>query len=154
MNPDRRTLEFQSLDEVMPEVERLMRGHRTVGAWPLSEICKHLAGTIRLAVDAPATTQHDPSLRFPQEKIDEVFNTGRLPQDLPRPTTTTSMLPPLSENEAAELLRSAIAYYQASPGPVVGHRFLGPLSKEQWNRLQLIHCAHHLSFAIPTAEAT
>ena len=45
--------------------------------------------------------------------------------------------------------RQAIAHYKASPGPVIQHLFFGPLSKAEWDRLQLIHCAHHLSFAIP-----
>ena len=46
-------------------------------------------------------------------------------------------------------LRAAIAHYRASPGPVIPHRIFGPLTKDEWDRLQLIHLAHHLSFAVP-----
>ncbi|HEX8199518.1 MAG TPA: DUF1569 domain-containing protein, partial [Isosphaeraceae bacterium] len=55
----------------------------------------------------------------------------------------------LGEREEAEGLRAAIAYYRASPGPVIPHRIFGPLTRDEWDRLQLIHLAHHLSFAVP-----
>lgn len=151
MTPERRTLQYDSLDDVMPDVERLLRGHTTVGRWSLAEICLHLSKTIRLAVDMPASTQHDLALKFPQEKIDEVFETGLLPVGLPRPAAVAEP-EVIGEREAAVRLREAIAYYSASTGPVAGHRYLGPLTKDQWDRLQRIHCAHHLSFAVPTAD--
>jgi Protein of unknown function (DUF1569) len=55
----------------------------------------------------------------------------------------------LGEREEAEGLRQAIAYYQASSGPVIPHRRFGPLTRAEWDRFQLIHVAHHRSFAIP-----
>jgi len=58
---------------------------------------------------------------------------------------------PLGEGEEAEGLRQTIAFYRASPGPVIPHRFFGPLTKAEWDQLGLIHLAHHLSFAVPTA---
>lgn len=148
MNPGRRTLRFASLDDVMPEVERLLRGHTTVGTWSLAQICRHLASAMRRVVDLPASTPHDPSLWVPEEQKREVFKTGRLPEGLPGPP---EIMPPeaLDDREEAEGLRSAIAHYRASPGPVIPHRFFGPLTKEEWDQLQRIHFAHHLSFAIP-----
>ena len=60
-------------------------------------------------------------------------------------------MPPadLDEREEAENLRQAIAHFRASPGPVIPHRIFGPLTRDEWHRLQLIHLAHHLSFAVP-----
>ena len=43
---ERRALSFTSLAEVMPEVDRLFQGHRTVGNWSLGQICNHLAGAL------------------------------------------------------------------------------------------------------------
>ena len=43
MRVARRSLTFASLDEVMPDVDRLLRGHTTVGNWSLGQICGHLA---------------------------------------------------------------------------------------------------------------
>ena len=56
----------------------------------------------------------------------------------------------LGDREEARGLRDAIAHYRASAtGPLAPHRVFGPLTKAEWDRLQCIHCAHHLSFAIP-----
>jgi hypothetical protein len=49
----RRDLSFASLEEVMPEVERLLEGHVAAGRWSLAQICNHLTTGIRLTLDAP-----------------------------------------------------------------------------------------------------
>ena len=150
MNPGRRTLRYASLDEVMPDVERLLQGHTTVGHWSLAQICRHLATVIRRVVDLPASTPHDPSQWVPEERKREVLETGVLPVGLPGPP---EIMPPegLGAREEAERLRAAIAHYRASPGPAIPHRIFGPLTRDEWDRLQLIHLAHHLSFAVPKA---
>jgi uncharacterized protein DUF1569 len=148
MTTQRRTLQFASLDEVMPEVDRLRQGHTTVGTWSLAQICRHLATVLRRVVDLPASTPHDPSQELGEERKREVLETGRIPEGLPAPQVV-SPEGQLDEDVEAENLRQAIAYFQASPGPVAPHRFFGPLTRDEWHRLQCVHCAHHLSFAIP-----
>ena len=44
--PERRPLTFASLNEVMPDVDRLLNGHTTVGKWSLGQICNHLSGAV------------------------------------------------------------------------------------------------------------
>jgi hypothetical protein len=148
MTPGRRTLRYENLDQIMPDVERLLECHTTVGNWSLAQICRHLASAMRRVVDLPATTPYDPSHRVSDEIKHRVFETGILPEDLPGPP---EIMPSdtLGEREEAEGLRAAIAYYKASTGPVIPHRFFGPLTKAEWDRLQLVHFAHHLSFAVP-----
>ena len=51
MNPARRPLTFTSLEQVMPDVDRLLEGHKTVGAWTLGQICGHLTGAFTSTVD-------------------------------------------------------------------------------------------------------
>jgi Protein of unknown function (DUF1569) len=148
MTPGRRTLRYQSFDEVMPDVERLLAGHTTVGNWSLAQICCHLATVARRVVDLPASTPQDPSLWVGEEQKRKVLETGLLPESMPAPPQIVPT-ETLGEREEAEGLRQAIAYYRASSGPVIPHRIFGPLSKEEWDGLQLIHLAHHLSFAIP-----
>jgi hypothetical protein len=151
MTPGRRTLRYQSLDEVMPDVQRLIDGHTTVGNWSLAQICRHLATVMRRVVDLPASTPSDPSQWVGLEQKRQVFETGMIPEGLPGPP---EVLPSetLTEREEAEELGKAIAYYQASPGPVIPHRVFGPLGRQEWDRLQLIHFSHHLSFAIPVVR--
>lgn len=151
MNPERRTLRFGSFDEIMPDVERLLEGHTTVGNWSLAQICCHLATVMRRVVDLPASTPSDPSKWVGEEKKREVLESGLLPEGLPG-TLETMPAETLSEREEAEGLRQAISHYKASPGPVIPHRLFGPLTKAEWDKLQLIHVAHHLSFAVPAGR--
>lgn len=151
MTEGRRTLSFGSLDEIMPDVERLLEGHTTVGNWSLAQICRHLSTAIRRVIDLPASRPLDPALLAGEGVKEQALATGLLKEGLPAPA---AIMPTevLGEREEAEGLRQAIAYYQASPtGPVTPHIIFGPLTKEEWYRLQCIHCAHHLSFAIPKA---
>ena len=148
MNPGRRTLSYRSLDEAMLDVERLREGHTTVGHWSLAQICRHLSTVMRRVVDLPASTPHDPSQWVAEGEKRRVLESGVLPEGLPGPP---EIMPneTLTEHEEAEGLRAAIAHYRASPGPAIPHRIFGRLTRAEWDRLQLIHLAHHLSFAIP-----
>jgi hypothetical protein len=150
MTPGRRELRFDSFDEVMPDVERLLEGHTTVGGWSLGQICRHLSTVARRVVDMPASTPADPSQWVGEGRKRQVFETGRLPEGLPGPP---EIMPPegLDGRVEAEGLRLALAHFLASPGPAIPHRLFGPLSREEWHRVQLIHLAHHLSFAVPKA---
>ena len=84
MTSGRRTLRFNSLDEVMPDVERLLEGHSTVGNWSLAQICRHVSTVMRRVVDLPASTPVDPSQWAPEERKREVFESGMIPEGLPR----------------------------------------------------------------------
>jgi len=148
MTPGRRTLRFESIDEIMPEVDRLARGCSTVGAWSLAQICGHLATVIEASLAAPATANADTSLRFSPEKRAAVFESRSIPEGLPMPPAVAAYEAGGLEAEAARL-RNAIAAIEASPGPAAPHRFFGPLAKDEFKNLQCVHCAHHLSFAIP-----
>jgi hypothetical protein len=148
----RRTLHFNNLDEVMPDVERLLKGHSTVGNWTLAQICRHVATVMRRVVDLPASTPSDPSQWVSEAEKREVLESGLIQEGLPSPPV---LLPAegLDEREEAEGLRMAIAHYKSSSGPVIPHRIFGPLTKGEWDRLQCIHCAHHLSFARPAEKS-
>lgn len=50
--PERRTLNFDGLDGVMAEVDRLLVGHEAVGRWTLGQILYHLAVGVRLSMEA------------------------------------------------------------------------------------------------------
>ncbi|MEJ7640088.1 MAG: DUF1569 domain-containing protein [Singulisphaera sp.] len=151
MTPGRRPLRYESFDAIMPDVERLLEGHTTVGHWSLAQICRHVATVMRRVVDLPASTPHDATQEVGEERKRQVFESGMIPEGIPAPP---AVLPAgsLDEREEAEGLRRVIAHYKASPGPVVPHRLFGPLTGEEWDRIQCIHCAHHLSFAVPAAD--
>ena len=149
MTPGRRTLRFDNLDEIMPEVDRLVGRSEHLGTWSLAQTCRHLAAVLRRVADLPASTPIDKSLWIGEEEKRKVFETGRIPEGLPAPHEVVPADESLDERAEAEELRQAIDHYKASPGPAVPHRFFGPLTRDEWNRLQCIHCAHHLSFIVP-----
>ena len=151
MNSDRRPLQFASIAEIMPDVDRLLAGHRTVGLWSLGQICEHLATVTNWFLDRPADSpQPDPAqLKGAPEKR-EVFETGQLPEGMPLP----AMLAPPDAVDAAEGARRlgrVLARFQESPPPQAPHRLFGSLSKAEWDRVVCIHSAHHLSFVHPGA---
>jgi hypothetical protein len=132
----------------MPDVEWLLEGHTTVGNWSLAQICRHLAIVLRRVVDLPASTPHDPSQWVPEAEKRQVLDSGIVPEGIQGPPEVMPTVT-LAERDEAEGLRQAIAYYKASPGPVIPHRRFGPMTRPEWDQVQLIHMAHHLSFAVP-----
>ncbi|WZO98633.1 DUF1569 domain-containing protein [Isosphaeraceae bacterium EP7] len=148
MTAGRRSLQFQTLDDVMADAERLLAGHETVGQWSLAQIFLHLSTVMRKVVDLPASTPVDPAALLDAETKRRVLEDGILPEGLPKPPAfePTDAGNPRDE---AEGLRAAIAHYKSKGGPVAPHRLFGPLSKAEWERLQCVHCAHHMSFAVP-----
>src|ERR1700761_5096675 len=98
MNPGRRALRFGGFDEVMPDVERLLRGHATVGSWSLAGICRHLATAPRRVVDPPGSTPSAPSQWVGEDRKREVFASGLIPEAMPGPP---EIMPtgPLDERE-------------------------------------------------------
>jgi Protein of unknown function (DUF1569) len=148
MTQGRRTLRYESLDEIMPDVERLLAGHSTLGNWSVAQICRHLATAMRRVVDLPASTPHDTSRWVGDEGKRQFFESGMYAEGMP----TSPVLQPaegLGDREEAEGLRQAIAHYKASPGPVIPHALFGFLTREEWDRFHCIHAAHHFSFVVP-----
>lgn len=148
MTPGRRTIRFDDLDRIMPDVERLLEGYRTLGNWSVGQMCRHLASIMRASVDLPASTQFDPSMRLDDERRRAALEFGTIPEGIP---TGPPFEPPagVEDREEAESFRAAIAYYRASPGPAIAHPLIGPLGRPDWDRMHCHHAAHHLSFAVP-----
>jgi hypothetical protein len=152
--PDRRPLTFDRLDDVPAEVDRLLLGHRTVGGWTLAQICTHLASALRLTAEVPPGRQPVP---IPPEASREqqinrrlLFRSGRFPEGVEMPTPAIHPGPPDADPRAsASALRKAVFQFLVAPGPFPPHPMLGAMDREQWLQFHRLHCAHHLSFALP-----
>jgi hypothetical protein len=145
--PQRRQLSFKSLDDVMPEVERLLKGHAVAGQWSLAQICNHLATTIRVtarpAAEVGQATPEQAAMRT------GFFAGGRFPEGRQSPAPFVPR-PDLNAAEEAESLVSAIERFHSASGPFPAHPFIGPLSRDEWLRFHTMHAEHHLGFAVPT----
>lgn len=144
--PMRRTLSFASLDEVMPEVNRLLAGHVTVGAWSLGQVLDHLAFAFDRVAKGPAASE--PPTPEQQELHHRFFAHDRFPDGVELPSAFGPP-PDADPIAAAESLRTAMAAFAARTAPFPAHPRLGPLTGEEWVKLHRMHCAHHLGFAVP-----
>jgi len=147
---DRRDLRFERIDDVMPDVERLLDGSQTCGVWTLGQILSHLATAIRLTLrpEPPDRARDSDPARLRMEAVRRrrFFQSGRFPEgvEVPHPA-----LRPPSDSEAgveAHSLRLAIEQLTRAEGPFPAHPLLGTLSRQEWIDFHRIHCAHHLSF--------
>jgi hypothetical protein len=151
---NRRELKFASLEDVMPEVERLLRGHKTVGNWSLGQICNHLAIPLRLPVhgyDGPMPPWLVRKVLAPVI-LRRILQTEKMREGASAPDALQPK-PGVDARQEADALRLAIAELLAYHGPVHPHPFFGKMSHDEWVRLSRIHCAHHLSFALPIEAA-
>ena len=146
----RRTLAFSSLDQVMPDVDRLMMaGYTKVGNWQLGQACNHLAKGVVGAIDgvdfkAPWLIRMVLAPIF----LRQILKSGKMREQIKVPESILPK-PGLDDRAEIEALRAALQLYAAHTGPLPDHPFFGRLTREQMDRFQTIHCAHHLSFLLP-----
>jgi hypothetical protein len=148
-SPGRRRLAFASLGQVIPDVERLLTGHAAVGRWTLAQICNHLATTIGMSMDgvprkAPWLVRRTAGVLFRRL----LLSRGRMPEGVVVPDVFLPAAEPDAAREA-DALRAAIGRLSSFTGPFDEHPLLGRMTTGQWERFHCIHCAHHLSFAVP-----
>jgi hypothetical protein len=145
----RRKLRYATINDVMPDVALLLQGHHTVGNWSLGQICNHLSSAFDGSLDG---FPHGPPW-FVQYTIGPliyrlVLRSEWMPRGrgLPERFAPRPGLDALAETER---LRRAIARFESHQGPVKNHPLTWKSTKDEWREFHRIHCAHHLSFAIP-----
>jgi hypothetical protein len=151
MKSARRLVTFASLDEVMPEVQRLLRGHTTVGNWSLGQICSHLAQGFHFTIDGfPPETRLPWLVRqtFGRFILWLILRRGRFVNGMRMPRKWEPV-PGVDARAEAESLRAALQRFTAYRGPLANHPLQGPVSRDVWERFHCIHCSHHLCFAVP-----
>lgn len=151
--PGRRDLQFQGLDQVMADVDRLLVGHDTVGRWSLGLACNHLTKAVVGSVDgygfkAPWLIR---KLVTPLAWR-RILGSGRMPEGVKVPGSHLAESS-LDARAEAEALRAALRGFASHTGAMADHPFFGPLSKDDYEKFHRIHCAHHLSFARPLTTA-
>jgi len=157
-DPAPRDLTFANMTEVRRDVETLRRrGYTKAGNWNLAQVCKHLGQWISFPVtgypkNGPVMTFIIFMLRNTLGKRSgrEILRTGKFPS---RWRTLKITLPPPDTDEATSIreLEEAIVRWEQHHGEYIPSPLFGRLTREEWLRMQLIHCAHHLSHLVPNA---
>jgi hypothetical protein len=146
----RRNLTFNSLDEVLVDVEQLAASPtvHTLGNWSFERLLAHLAMTFRGSIDgfhskAPLLIRL--ILPFFKKRV------------ISRPLSPGIRLPESAQSDAfptVESLQTALddfrhAIHRAKTERMEKtHPGFGRMTHEEWMQLHLRHCAMHLSFVV------
>lgn len=153
----RRTLRFDSIDQIEAEVERLASAPtiRGLGNWSPGQVFKHIALTMDIAVVGAKPVMPAIMIAVLSWLFKRKFLTSPMKAGFQLPKKAVHLLPPdpTETQDGLRVLRESIAKfknlkeYQPSP-------FLGRLTGEEWVQLQCRHAELHLSFLIPeTAQS-
>ena len=144
----RQELRFNSEDDVVADVNRLRRGYVRAGAWSLPQICCHLDKSMQYRMRPGPFEPTTPEQAARRDQLQQILSTGRLPDGQTAPDT---MMPPADCGEdAIDAFLARLEQFRNFPGPIAPHRLFGHLSDADARKLNLFHCAHHLSYLTPT----
>lgn len=154
--PSRRILRFNSLDEVVTDVENLRaRGYEKAGNWNLAQAAGHLANWLGYPVNGfPKPGCVVGSIlglmraTVGKKLLRQILKSGSM---RPGGQTMPESVPPATEDEAGAVakLKEAVRRFKEHPGEYHPSPLFGQLTRDEALELQLVHCAHHLSFLIP-----
>jgi hypothetical protein len=150
----RRELDFKSVNDIMPEVDRLLKGYEKAGQWSLGQMCNHLTKSVVYSVEggdisvpwfvrtfiAPLAKRH-------------ILKTRRMPSGI-KGAPEAEPKSGLDDRAEAEALRAALAHYAMVTEPLFAHPVFGKLPRKDWDSFHCIHAAHHLGFALPLGDGT
>ena len=156
----RRPLRFESIDQMMAEVDRLVEAERggrlrRVGNWTLGQTLGHLAcwaeyGFTGTPLKPPFFIRWIMRLRK-RSFLHEPMQCG---VKIPGVEGGTLATAPMPVDEALGRLRCAMQRLK-SESPTLPNVIFGPLKHEEWIALNLRHAELHLGFLVPeTAQAT
>lgn len=145
----RRKLRFQSLDDVLADVDRLaMAPVRPLGNWSLGQVCQHLAETMNRSIDG-FEFQASLPIRIVARLAKRWILTRGFGPGFRLPRQAVGMLPAPTDTQAGvRALRASVTRLlqetRRARSPV-----FGPMTVEEWTQLHLRHSELHLSFIVP-----
>jgi hypothetical protein len=133
----------------------LTKGYEKAGNWDLAQVVGHLAEWMRFPVEgfpkAPAPIRAIFWVlrkTVGRKKLLTYITTGSFPAG--KPTMPETVPPPGGDpGQAVAKLRLSVDRLKAYTGTIVPSPLFGAMTKDEAVRMQLVHCAHHLSFLVP-----
>ncbi|MFG0329257.1 MAG: DUF1569 domain-containing protein [Phycisphaerales bacterium] len=150
--PERRTLRFESLDEMMRDVDAWAAaggaGYATTGNWTASQIVQHLADTINGSIDGipvqgEITNKIDPRMKkmILRRGLQPGFEVSEgMRAWLPKADAEL--------DAAVENLRQAVARLENEKMTAM-QPYLDQLTHDEWMQFHLRHAELHLGFVKP-----
>jgi hypothetical protein len=144
---DRRRLKFADADAVAADVRDLREGYSKCGNWTLEQACWHLAKALRASMRPPPYDPVESSL-IKKVQLRAILLAGRIPSGVRAPE---HIVPPGDVPESAiDDLLAALEELKQFKGEFAPHRMLGNVKHDDFVRLHMIHCGHHLGLLHPT----
>ena len=145
---DKNRLHFHSEHDAIVLLEKLKKGHTTVGRWTLEQASWHLSRPLLACLHEPATAEPTPEQAAAQEQIDGLIAAGGMPDgmDMPPGTEPPADPPAGSVDEFIAGLHDLAAY----PHARVDFLMFGPVEIAKFRDFIRIHSAHHLKRFAPT----
>ncbi|MFO0945596.1 MAG: DUF1569 domain-containing protein [Planctomycetota bacterium] len=146
----RRALDFRDFDALLNDIAELQkRGYRRLGQWDLSQILEHVGQGIEACLHG-----------FPHQGswfirrligpiiLKSILKKRHMDDGIKVPKWWLPG-PAHDERQSVERFRKQVEDFKAFRGTPKQHPFFGPLPRETWEQLVLVHAAHHLSFLQP-----
>jgi len=152
---ERRKLRFESIDQMLAEVDRLVEAERAgrlkrLGNWTLGQALGHVAGWSEFSYSG---TPLKPPLWLKWivrlRKQSFLYGPMRAGVKIPGVPGGTLAIDDMPLDEALPRLQRVMNRIK-SEAPTAPNSILGPLTHEQWIALQLRHAELHLGFFVPT----
>ncbi len=154
--PLRRDLKFDDFDDVKAEVNRLLEsGYTQNGKWNLAQTSAHLVEWMRYPMDGYPRPPLPMRVIFWLMKmtvakgmVRKILANGFSPG---MPTAPDTVFKPdiLNDNDAATKLFETIDRLCSHKGALHASPLFGDSDMATLQRVQLLHCAHHLGFLQP-----
>jgi hypothetical protein len=148
----RRELQFNSLEEILAEVDRLAdsREIRTLGNWSAGQIFEHVARVMEKSIDGfdsklPAIMRFILGRTMKSRMLNKPMAAGF---KIPRKAGSELIAPATSLEEGLAHIRTALHRLQNEPSRVPSP-FLGSMTRDEWTKLHCRHAELHFSFLIP-----
>jgi hypothetical protein len=149
VKPGRRLIRYANEDEAIADVERLRKGYTQIGGWSLPQMAWHLNLAVRARMKPGPHPPDSPEQIARRPMAQHVLSmNGYLPDGItaPEPMQPPADAPDTSVDDLITALRELKGY----TAEIAPHRLFGRLPDADARRLNLIHCAHHLSYLVPT----
>lgn len=152
---ERRTLTFNSMSEILAEVERLAAGPiESLGDWTPAQNIDHVRRVVTTSLDG-----FDFAMPWPIRVFGKLLKgrtiAGGLRPGLKIPAAATAAFAPpedITLDEALELFRRDVGRAitpgsMSQPSPL-----FGPMTHDDWERLHCRHAELHLGFLVPSTD--
>lgn len=152
----RRVLRYGTFGDWRSDIARLRNGpYARVGAWSLGQMCDHLDRVISMSLDGfPFRVPwYFRAAGVVMKRVTLWRNTMPAGVKGPEPMMPT-VTADADEQVCVDRLLVTLDRYEQHTGPLHPSPLFGRLTREEWDRIHLIHAAHHFSFLIPDAGNT